>query len=974
MTTMPPISPFVPVQTRAIPSLRLELQEFRHEITGARHFHFKSEHNENVFMVALRTVPTDSTGVAHILEHTTLCGSERFPVRDPFFMMSRRSLNTFMNAFTSSDWTAYPFASQNRKDFFNLLDVYLDAVFFPNLHPLDFAQEGHRIEFAEPANPDSELVYKGVVYNEMKGAMSSPFSQVWAALTRYLYPTTTYHHNSGGDPAEITHLTHDQLHAFYRRHYHPSNAVFMTFGDTPVESIQDIIHSRALARFDAGEGPVQIPKETRYFAPLRVQESYPVNDDDLKDKTHIVVGWLLGQASNLEVALEAHLLTNVLLENSASPLLKALETSDLGKAPSGLCGLEDSHKEMTFVCGLEGCEPENADAVEALILEVLEDVAEQGVPLEKMEAVLHQLELSQREISGDSYPYGLQLMLAALSPALEGVDPATYLDLDSVIVRLRDHIQDPDYIRRLVRTHLLENMHRVRLVMTPDNQMEQRREHHTREQLAAVKAQLDDEAKAALVARATALEARQARKDADDILPRVTLADVPSGVPWVQPASGAIKGGFCSYNQGTNGLVYQQLIRPLPALDLRERQLLPLLTYLLPEVGHQGRSYLDVQERQSAVTGGISAFWDVRAATQDEQSTSGVLVVSGKALARNAGALLDLLDDTAHRADFSETDRVRELVSLLASRRSQGVANNAHGLAMSCASQHLSPVSSLTYLTSGLESIQRLSELDRQLRDDSTVQSLCGEVEALLKKVMRQPLSVLTIAEEEQLRLLNPAAQARFSAFAGVEPQSVFGLENTREHTRMGWLINAQVNYCAMAFATVPGGHRDAPALTVLGHLLRNEFLHSAVREKGGAYGSGASQNNGDAIFRFYSYRDPRMDETLADFRRSLDWFVAQEHSPLLLEQAILGVISSLDKPRSPAGEAKHAFHSDWFGRGGAYQDAFRRGVLGLQIEDLKRVAKTYLIDKPHSIAVVGGEAGRGRMEKLGLEVKKLKV
>lgn len=974
MTTMAPSFSFVPVQTRQIPSLRLELQEFRHETTGARHFHFRSEHSENVFMVALRTVPTDSTGVAHILEHTTLCGSERFPVRDPFFMMSRRSLNTFMNAFTSSDWTAYPFASQNQKDYFNLLDVYLDAVFFPNLHPLDFAQEGHRIEFAEPANPDSELMFKGVVYNEMKGAMSSSFSQVWAALTRYLYPTTTYHFNSGGDPAEITRLTHEQLQSFYRRHYHPSNAVFMTFGDTPVEQIQDVIHTRALARFDAGDGSVQIPCETRYFAPIRVQESYPVNDDDLSGKTHIVLGWLLGQASNLETALEAHLLTNVLLENSASPLLKALETTDLGKAPSGLCGLEDSHKEMAFVCGLEGCDPERADDVEALILGVLQDVAAQGVPLDKMEAVLHQLELSQREISGDSYPYGLQLMLAALSPALEGVDPATYLDLDSVIVRLREHIQDPAYLPRLVRTHLLDNMHRVRLVMTPDNQMEQRQEQHMREQLASMKAALDEEAKASLVHRAAALEARQARKDAEDSLPRVTLADVPSGVPWVQPTVGAVKSEFCSYSQGTNGLVYQQLIRPLPAMDTRERQLLPLLGYLLPEVGHQQRSYLDVQERQSAVTGGISAFWDVRAATDDEQVASGVLVVSGKALARNAGALLELLDDTAHRAVFSESDRVRELVSLLASRRVQGVANNAHGLAMACASQRLSPVAGLSYQTSGLEAIQKLSELARQLETESVLKGLCDELEALLSKIIRQPLSVLTIAEEEELALLNASSQARLRAYAQTESLSSFNLDSTRDHTQMGWLINAQVNYCAMAFATVPGGHPDAPALTVLGHLLRNEFLHSAVREKGGAYGAGASQNNGDGIFRFYSYRDPRLEDTLKDFTRSLEWFVAQTHSPLLLEQAILGVISSLDKPRSPAGEAKHAYHSDWFGRGGAYQAAFRQGVLGLQIDDLKRVAQTYLIEQPHSIAVVGGDAGRGRMEKMGLDVRKLKV
>ena len=214
------------------------------------HRAYATDEKENVFLVAFRTVPEDNKGVAHILEHTALCGSEKFPVRDPFFMMTRRSLNTFMNAFTSSDWTAYPFASQNRKDFFNLLDVYLDAAFFSRLDPLDFAQEGHRVEFDEPGNSDSPLVYKGVVFNEMKGAMSSPVSTLWQTLTKYLFPTTTYHFNSGGDPVAIPDLSYDELISFYKSHYHPSNAIFMTFGDIDVNELQDRIETQALNRFE----------------------------------------------------------------------------------------------------------------------------------------------------------------------------------------------------------------------------------------------------------------------------------------------------------------------------------------------------------------------------------------------------------------------------------------------------------------------------------------------------------------------------------------------------------------------------------------------------------------------------------------------------------------------------------------------------------------------------------------------------
>ncbi len=221
-----------------INNLNLEVQEYHHLVTGARHLHLAAEDDNNAFLVAFLTVPQDSTGVAHILEHTSLCGSQRYPVRDPFFLMTRRSLNTFMNAFTASDWTAYPFASQNVKDFHNLLQVYLDAVFFPKLEEIDFAQEGCRIEFVTPDDPQSPLIYKGIVFNEMKGAMSAPINMLWHHLHHHLFPTTTYHYNSGGNPLEIPKLTHAQLKAFHATHYHPSNAIFMTYGNRPAESQQ----------------------------------------------------------------------------------------------------------------------------------------------------------------------------------------------------------------------------------------------------------------------------------------------------------------------------------------------------------------------------------------------------------------------------------------------------------------------------------------------------------------------------------------------------------------------------------------------------------------------------------------------------------------------------------------------------------------------------------------------------------------
>nr|MBP6724539.1 insulinase family protein [Halioglobus sp.] len=597
-TELPTAHPaFEPIRQQTIESLNITVEQYEHRQTGAVHYHLASPNSENVFLVALRTVPQDSTGVAHILEHTALCGSERYPVRDPFFMMLRRSLNTFMNAFTSSDWTAYPFASQNRKDFDNLLDVYLDAVFFSRLDPLDFAQEGHRVEFAEAGNPESDLVFKGVVFNEMKGAMSSVSSVLWKTLCEQLFPTSTYHYNSGGDPEHIPDLSYAQLRAFYQSHYHPTNAIFMTFGDIPASHHQAVFEQRALQHFTRQDLRIRVQPEQRLQAPLRVSGRYAYDENGPTDrKAHIVIGWLLGESTNLEQLLEAQLLSSVLLDNSASPLQQALETTKLGQSPSPLCGLEDGMRELVFCCGIEGSEAENADALEALVLGVLERVATEGVSHDRMEAVLHQLELHQREISGDGYPYGLQLILQALGCATHYSDPIAVLNLEPVIALLRARIEDPHYIRQLARRLLLDNPHRVTLVMTADTQLSAQRNAAEAARLAAIKASLDGQARAQVLRLAEDLASRQQRIDDADILPKVELSDVPASLPDLafeqNSPGGVLTIPVTTYGQGTNGLVYQQVVMSMPALQPAQLQALPLYTHILTELGLGDSDYL----------------------------------------------------------------------------------------------------------------------------------------------------------------------------------------------------------------------------------------------------------------------------------------------------------------------------------------------------------------------------------------------
>lgn len=963
------------VRTVPIASLRLELEEYRHKATGARHFHLHADDPHNAFLVAFRTVPQDSTGVAHILEHTTLCGSERYPVRDPFFMMTRRSLNTFMNAFTASDWTAYPFASQNRKDFENLLQVYLDAVFFPCLNELDFAQEGHRVEFAQPDNPNSPLVFKGVVFNEMKGAMSSPVAALWQSLSAHLFPTITYHHNSGGDPTAIPDLTYEQLKEFHATHYHPSNAIFMTYGDIPAAEQQALFARLALDRFTRKDMDIRVPDERRYQAPLAVEEHYALDgEEDTRNKTHIVLGWLLGKNTDPETVLTTHLLSGVLLDNGAAPLRHALETSELGQAPSPLCGLEDSLREMVFACGLEGSEAEHADAVEELILGVLREVAENGVPQELVEAVLHQLELSQREIGGDHFPYGLQLMMNALTPAIHGGDPAAALNIDPVLDKLRAQIQDPGFIKRLVREMLLDNPHRVRLVFRPDRELGTRREAQERERLAAIAARLTEADRTRIVQQAAALAERQCRQDAPDILPKVGLEDVPPDLRIPQGTNGPIAGMPAAwYVQPTNGLVYQQIVVDLPDLDEDLVDLLPLFCESVTEVGSAGRDYLATQALQAAITGGLGARLTVRSAVDDTARMRGVFVLSGKALTRNHARLAQLMRETFESARFDELKRLRELVAQTRAASEEGITDRGHSFAMMAAASGLSPAAALTHRWVGLAGIRKLKAVDRRLNEKKLLQRYAADLARLRDRLLQAPRQLLAVGEEDDRAAIQDALE---NVWAGLHAHPV---QNTSLHqsfalaqVRQAWSTSTQVNFCAKAYPTVAADHPDAPALAVLAGFLRNGYLHRAIREQGGAYGGGASFDTDSGVFRFYSYRDPRLAETLADFDRSLDWLMTEKHEWRPVEEAILGVIGKLDQPASPAGEARRAFHEALHGRTPEQRRRFRERVLHVTLADLQRVAQSYLQPERASIAVVSNAATLERNAALGLEVYSL--
>ncbi|UTW49911.1 insulinase family protein [Bacterioplanoides sp. SCSIO 12839] len=955
------------IDSTVVESLNLTVHHFEHQKTGAVHYHLESDHDEKAFLVALRTMPHDSTGVAHILEHTALCGSEKFPVRDPFFMMTRRSLNTFMNAMTSSDWTAYPFASQNLKDFNNLLDVYLDAVFFSRLDPLDFAQEGHRVEFSEEGNKASPLEYKGVVFNEMKGAMSSPVSQLWQGISSYLFPTTTYHYNSGGEPADITDLSYDELLAFYKTHYHPSNAIFMTFGDLDVSDLQQKIDGQALSRFERQEKQWRVAPEKRYPAPIAVEQAYGVDGDDLSAKTHHVMGWLLGDSTDLDAQLEANLLSQILLDNSASPLRRALEQTDLGGSPSPLCGLEDSNREMSFMCGIEGSEPEQAQALETLVLDTLQQVAEHGVERSMIDAALHQLELHQREIGGDHYPYGLQLIFNAIPAATHYGDPVSLLNLDPALERLKQKAAADNFVQDAVQRLLLNNRHRVRFTLKPDAQLNEEALRLEQQRLQDHLLSLNEADKDNIVEQTQALKERQAQQDDPGVLPQVTLDDVKPELSHVSPTaehSANEQLPVSEYQTGTNGILYQQLLLDLPTLSREQLTWLPFFSHAWTEVGAGNNDYLAQQQKQTALVGSLSAYASIKGQVDDCNQLQSYLVMTGKALANNADAFSALNRETWQQARFDEDKRLLDLLTHATSRKQQGITGSGHALAMSLAASPISLAANVANELGGMPQALRLKQRLEQARQNP---ALIGEALAGLYQQLSDPQQALLVHDENHAPAhLSSVADQWTSVSASTA--GAFKWQMPEQEAARYWMVDSQVNFCSLALPTVTLDHEDAAPLAVLGGILRNGFLHTAIREQGGAYGAGASQDSALGCFKFFSYRDPRVEGTFADFRQSIDWLLQQPANEDLVEQAVLGIIGSMDRPGSPAGEAKQAFHLDKTGRTRMIRQQFRERMLRVNWDDVVRVTEQYLKNQTGYSAVIAPKGTQAIAETLGLQ------
>ena len=924
-------------------SLGFEAQRYSLDEYNSEHIHLKNDSKELVFMVMFRTIPEDSSGVAHILEHTTLCGSEKFKVRDPFFMMLRRSMSTFMNAFTASDWTAYPFATQSKKDFFNLLDVYLDAVYFPLLEEEDFKQEGHRLEFAKFDKSSTDLEYKGVVFNEMKGSMSNISNTTWQAITKGLFPDLTYRNNSGGEPKDITNLTHNYLKGFHQKFYHPSNATYFTWGDLDSKEIQKFIDEKISKKFKKiEENKIEVVAEQKSFSkPVDINEFFnPVSKEQTGYQNYCA--WTLGESFDIDQLLEAHLISLLLLSNSASPLYKVLESNELGKSPAQILGLEDSMRHLVFICGIEGTEAESQSKFNELVDKTFKDIVENGFSEAQINAALYQLELGKREISSGSLPYGLQILLSMAPGSLYKSDPLVLASVDEALSKLKERVKDKGYLNKLVDNLFVSNNHRVNLEMVPDLELINKKEAELKKILDSMKSSMSSKEKLDLVNDSKILAERQNAIPNKDVLPKLELSDVPKSANY--PKTKKLKTfGYSPtfYEQHTNGLTYNAVTKDLNISSNEELNHLMALTALFGKVGVKKRDYFQLQEEISRITGGINTsnhfYYD------KDHEIKGKISLSSKFLPSNTVEATELIFEILNETKLDDEKRIKELMFQNFMGFQQSIVENGHRFAMLGASSSHSKLSFVQESIGGLSAINRFVPFISNQEDQ--IKEQLEKIQKLLQKTKSDKNELLFISN---IKLTNDQIDEIKSINFEKDGASKIDIEFSKTFNKVALPINTQVNFSAISFDAPIYDPSESPKFVILSSLLRNEYLHKRVREQGGAYGGGATYDPFSGTFKMFSYRDPRFIETLEDFENSLTWASLGSFDDDMILESKLSVLSDIDKPSSPAGEAFKDYRLNSENRSQKNRQSYRNNIFNVSKEDLVEAAE-YLKNKPKS-------------------------
>ena len=919
-----------------IPELNTRALLYRHR-TGCEIVSLINDDENKVFGINFRTPPTDSTGIAHILEHSVLCGSRKYPVKEPFVELIKGSLNTFLNAFTYPDKTCYPVASTNLQEFYNLIDVYLDAVFHPRLTPEVLQQEGWHYELEDPSDP---LRYKGVVFNEMKGVYSDPERFLGERIQQSIFPDTTYGVDSGGDPRHIPALTFDQFKRFHDDFYRPSNARIFFYGDDDPQQRLALLHDY-LSEYEAHSVDSTIGTQPRFAAPKRQQFPYAVEPDAVEEpKYFVALTWLLQDEIDADERRALQVLEHALLGTPGSPLRKALIDSGLGEDLTG-SGLEIELAQMFFSVGLKGVQQSDTDAVEALILQHLGELADGGIDQGMVEAALHTAEFRFRENNTGSFPRGLGLMLRLLTDWLYDRDPFTPLRFADSFSALKAKLAADDrYLEGLIQRHILDNPHRTTVVLQPDDELGTRLEEEETTRLAAARADMSHADLEELVAATAKLKHLQEQPDApEDLakLPRLQLSDLDPAIKTVPRQEDQIAGvPVLHHDLFTNGIAYLDIGCNLRVLPQELLPYIPLFGRALLEMGTERMSFVELQQRIGSQTGGLSAH-SLVSARLDSGPAAAYLFLRGKAMADRVADLTAIVRDVLLEGRLDDQERFLQMALEERASAEASLVPGGHRVVLTRLRAQFDETGWLAEQMRGLSYLFFLRQLIDDIRNDwPAVQARLEQIRTLL---VNRPgmLCNATVAGGDRA-----ACDQSLAALLDELPQEAHSPATWTPHLTAadeGLTIPAQVNYVGKAANLFALGYELDGSSGVITRYLATTWLWDRVRVQGGAYGAFCALDPFTGVFAYASYRDPNLLETLQVYDQSGSFLRDYPISNDELTKAIIGTIGDFDAYQLPDAKGYASLVRYLTGIDDDFRQQMRDQVLGTKAEHFAEFA-----------------------------------
>lgn len=893
------------IERRTIADLNSESYLLRHKKTGARVALLSNDDDNKVFYVGFRTTPVNSTGVAHILEHSVLCGSEHFPVKDPFVELVKGSLNTFLNAMTYPDKTLYPVASCNDKDFQNLMHVYLDAVFYPNIYKEEkiFMQEGWHYELSDKEEP---LTLNGVVYNEMKGAFSSPDEVLVRELSNSLYPDTTYSFESGGDPQDIPKLSYEEFLNFHRSYYHPSNSYIYLYGDMDMAEKLDYIDKEYLSHFEERQVDSRVQSQPAPAVVSRVEKEYPIGDkEDEKENAYFAYSMSVGDTLDKELYVAFQILDYALCSAPGAPLKQALTDAGIGTDIYSI--YDNGIKQPYFSIVSKNADAEKEEEFLAIIHRVLGEIVEKGFDKKALLAGLNYYEFEYREADFGRYPKGLMYGLRMLDSWLyDDSKPFIHVEANETFTALRKKV-DTGYFEALVKDYLIDNPHKSIVVLLPKKGLTEKREKELKEQLAAYKAGLSEEDLEALIAKTKALKAYQDTPDTAENLakiPMLTVKDIKKeAAVFVNELRKSGETDILFHDLFTNGIGYLRLMFKLDKVPERLFPYLGILKGTLMLLNTEHYSYAELFNESNIKTGGISADVNVYGSIRDAQKFTLTMELKTKVLYENLEEAIGLMREIMMTSDFTDKKRIKEILAEGKSRMQGQMTSAGHSVAMTRALSGISKAAAYNELLSGIAFYRLVEKLNADFEKEA--EAVSEKLKELAAIIFRPENLMVDFTGSREAADKLPAMVETLKASLYQNEVETGHFEVTLQKEKEGYKTPGQVQYVCRAGNFKQKGLSYDGSLRVLKVMMGYDYLWNQVRVKGGAYGCMCGfGKQGDSYF--VSYRDPNLQNTVEVYEKAADYIASFEADERVMTQFIIGAISELDVPMTPA--AKGAF------------------------------------------------------------------